>query len=141
MKNVSVSFWRNHIIEIFSCDKGKGMNDYELTNRLQGGNNEIFRPRKDFKRPSRDKRFEENWHGNTSKMGVLNPETYSRKQKISSITGISNFNCHTQQHSNPLIISLLKKRKTRLFQLFQLFQLILKHIHPLSLIYIIYIIN
>ena len=71
----------------------------------------------------------------------LEYETYSRKRKISSITGISNFNCHTQQHNNPLIISLLKKRKTRLFQLFQLFQLILKHIHPLSLIYIIYIIN
>ena len=47
------------------------MNDYELTNRLQGGNNEIFRPRKDFKRPSRDKRFEENWHGNTGEMEIL----------------------------------------------------------------------
>jgi len=71
-------------------------------------------------------------------MGVLNNETYSRKRKISSVIGIYNFNCHTRQHNNPLIISLLKKRKTRLFQLFQL---ILKHIHPLSLIYIIYIIN
>lgn len=69
-------------------------------------------------------------------MGVLNPETYSRKRKISSVTGISNFNCHTQQHNNSLIINLLKERKARLFQLFQL---ILKHIHPLSLIYYIYI--
>ena len=136
MKNVSVSFWCNHIIEIFSCDKGKGTNDYELTNRLQGGNNEIFRPRKDFKRPSRDKRFEENWHGNTSQMGVLNPETYSRKRKISSITGISNFNCHTQQHNNPLIISLLKKRKRRLFQLFQLFQLLFSTFQSSFFIYI-----
>ena len=123
MKNVSVSFWCNHIIEIFSCDKGKGTNDCELTNRLQGGNNEIFRPRKDFKRPSRDKRFEENWHGNTSKMGVLNPKTYSRKRKISSITGISNFNCHTLQHSSSLIINLLKGKRHVLFQLFQFFQL------------------
>lgn len=74
-------------------------------------------------------------------MGVLNPETYSRKRKISSITGISNFNCHTQQHSNYLIINLLKEKRYVLFQLFQFFQLILKHIYPLSYIYYIYIIN
>lgn len=73
-------------------------------------------------------------------MGVLNPETYSRKRKISSITGISNFNCHTQQYSNSLIINLLKERKIRIIPVIPVLPINFKA-HLSSLLYIYYIYN